>query len=65
MADDNVSYLLRELQIKNPERYELPHLLELTRNQRFIDPMNAFLPQWKHCRDLLNRFPVRHEDWEY
>ncbi len=45
--------------------HEMVHLLEPTHNQRFIDLMNAFLPQWKHYRDLLNRLPVRHEDWGY
>jgi len=27
--------------------------------------MNQFLPGWEHRRDLLNRLPVRHVDWDY
>ena len=45
--------------------HEMAHLLEPTHNQRFVAYMDRFLPQWRHCRDELNRLPVRHEDWKY
>ena len=45
--------------------HELMHLLEPTHNARFIALMDRFMPQWQERRQLLNRLPVRHEDWEY
>jgi hypothetical protein len=27
--------------------------------------MDRYMPQWQEHRQLLNRLPVRHEDWEY
>ncbi|NTW84422.1 MAG: M48 family metallopeptidase [Chlorobiaceae bacterium] len=45
--------------------HEMVHLIEPTHNKHFAELMNTFLPQWKHYRDLLNRLPVRHEDWGY
>jgi predicted metal-dependent hydrolase len=45
--------------------HELVHLLEPTHNARFVTLMDRFLPQWKHFRQLLNRLPVRHEEWLY
>jgi hypothetical protein len=27
--------------------------------------MDRYMPQWQERRQLLNRLPVRHEDWEY
>jgi hypothetical protein len=45
--------------------HELVHLLEPTHNARFVALMDRFLPGWSHCRDMLNRLPVRHEDWTY
>jgi hypothetical protein len=27
--------------------------------------MDHHFPQWPEHRDLLNRLPVRHEDWKY
>ncbi|MFY7926723.1 MAG: M48 family metallopeptidase, partial [Aquidulcibacter sp.] len=45
--------------------HELVHLLEPTHNARFVALMNQFLPGWEHRRDLLNRLPVRHMEWEY
>jgi predicted metal-dependent hydrolase len=43
----------------------MAHLLEPTHNSRLIALMDRFLPQWRECRDALNRLPVRHERWEY
>ena len=45
--------------------HEMAHLLEPTHNDRFIELMNRFLPQWQHVRTTLNRLPVRHEEWGY
>ncbi len=45
--------------------HELIHMLEPTHNSRFIGLMDQFLPGWPHRRDLLNRLPLRHADWEY
>jgi predicted metal-dependent hydrolase len=41
------------------------HLLEPTHNARFVALMDRFMPQWQERRQLLNRLPVRHDDWEY
>ncbi len=45
--------------------HELMHLLEPTHNARFLALMDHHFPQWPEHRDLLNRLPVRHEDWRY
>ena len=45
--------------------HELAHLIEPTHNARFVAVMDRFLPGWVHRRELLNRLPVRHDDWEY
>lgn len=45
--------------------HEMVHLLERHHNERFIDYMDEFLPQWRSLRDLLNSFPLRHEKWVY
>lgn len=45
--------------------HELIHLLEPTHNARFVALMNRFMPLWQEYRKVLNRLPVRHEDWEY
>ena len=45
--------------------HEMAHLLEPTHNDRFVELMNRFLPQWQHVRATLNRLPVRHEAWKY
>jgi predicted metal-dependent hydrolase len=45
--------------------HELAHLLVPTHNARFVAVMDRQLPGWAHRRELLNRLPVRHEDWRY
>lgn len=45
--------------------HELVHLLEATHNARFIALMDRFMPSWKDHRQVLNRLPVRGENWEY
>lgn len=45
--------------------HELAHLLEPTHNARFVALMDRYMPKWQHYRQVLNRLPVRHEDWAY
>lgn len=45
--------------------HELVHLLEPTHNQRFIALMDMYMPKWRFYKELLNKLPVRHEDWGY
>jgi hypothetical protein len=43
--------------------HEMVHLLGPTHNSRFISMMDQFIPKWRSYRDILNRLPVRHENW--
>jgi predicted metal-dependent hydrolase len=45
--------------------HEMAHLIEPTHNARFIALMDRFMPKWQSVREVLNRLPVRHEDWAY
>jgi predicted metal-dependent hydrolase len=45
--------------------HELVHLIERHHNDRFKSLMDQFLPQWRSCRDELNRFPLSHHNWTY
>jgi predicted metal-dependent hydrolase len=45
--------------------HEMAHLLEPTHNSRFLALMDRFMPQWRFCREALNRLPVRHVSWGY
>ena len=45
--------------------HEMVHLIEPTHNSRFIVLMDRLMPNWRFYRQLLNRLPVRHENWEY
>lgn len=45
--------------------HEMVHVLEPTHNARFIALMDRLMPQWRACREQLNRLPVRHEEWAY
>ncbi len=45
--------------------HELIHLIEYSHNQRFISLMDKHMSDWRSRRDLLNRLPVRHYDWDY
>ncbi len=41
-------------------------LLELMHDFVLFDGgVNRFMPKWQHCRQMLNRLPVRHETWGY
>ena len=43
--------------------HELVHLHERHHNKRFKTYMDRYLPQWHHCRDILNREPLGDENW--
>ena len=45
--------------------HELVHLLEPTHNTRFVALMDRFMPKWQFHRQVLNRLPVRREQWHY
>jgi len=45
--------------------HEMVHLLERHHNERFLEYMNKFMPQWRLYRDELNRAPLAHETWDY
>ena len=45
--------------------HEMVHLLEPTHNSRFVLLMDQFMPKWQFYRAVLNRLPVRHENWIY
>jgi predicted metal-dependent hydrolase len=45
--------------------HEMMHLLERHHNERFLELMNHFMPQWRQLREELNRAPLAHEEWEY
>ena len=45
--------------------HEMVHLLERRHDDKFVAHMDKLLPQWRSLRDLLNRFPLRHEKWGY
>jgi len=45
--------------------HEMAHFIEPTHNSRFIGLMDRLMPNWRFYRQLLNRLPVRHENWEY
>ena len=45
--------------------HEIIHLIERKHNEVFIAIMNKYLPQWKHYKAELNRFPLSHEEWRY
>lgn len=45
--------------------HELVHLLERKHNAHFSALMDRFMPEWRQRRNLLNRLPLRHEEWTY
>jgi len=45
--------------------HEMVHLLERHHNERFLEYMNKYIPQWKTYKKELNRFPISHPIWEY
>ncbi|MDP1592731.1 MAG: DUF45 domain-containing protein [Gallionella sp.] len=45
--------------------HEMVHLLERHHNDRFVELMNNYMPQWKLHREELNRSALGHEEWTY
>lgn len=45
--------------------HEMVHLLERKHSNRFAQLMDRYLPSWRGSRELLNRLPVAHVDWDY
>jgi len=45
--------------------HEIIHLLERHHNEKFLDLMNKFMPQWRQYRAELNRAPLAHAEWDY
>jgi predicted metal-dependent hydrolase len=45
--------------------HELAHFLVRSHNDRFTTLMDKFMPQWRHYRHELNRWPLGHETWGY
>ncbi|MEO8358471.1 MAG: SprT family zinc-dependent metalloprotease [Vicinamibacteria bacterium] len=45
--------------------HEMVHLLEPSHNARFKSLMSQYIPNWVVYRQMLNRLPVRHDDWVY
>jgi predicted metal-dependent hydrolase len=45
--------------------HELVHLLERHHNERFAALVEAHVPQWRQYREMLNKAPLGHEEWEY
>lgn len=45
--------------------HELVHVLEPSHNGRFVALMDRFMPQWNFYREVLNRLPVSHANWNY
>src|SRR5579872_689962 len=45
--------------------HEMVHILEPTHGPRFVALMDRLMPQWRLCREQLNRLPVCHEKWTY
>lgn len=45
--------------------HEMVHILVRHHNDRFTALMDQFMPQWRHYREELNRWPLGHETWGY
>lgn len=45
--------------------HELVHLLERHHNERFLAHLDRVLPDWRARRNMLNKTPLSHENWEY
>jgi hypothetical protein len=45
--------------------HELIHLLERNHNDRFVGYMDQYMPNWRLHREVLNRLPVSHGEWDY
>jgi len=45
--------------------HEMLHLLERYHNEKFLQYMDTYLPNWKKLKAELNKLPVSHADWRY
>jgi predicted metal-dependent hydrolase len=45
--------------------HELMHLHERRHNERFVELMDHYLPDWRVRRDELNGAPLADEEWSY
>ncbi len=45
--------------------HELVHLLEPSHNERFVNIMDTYMPNWKEVKATLNKLPVKHDKWIY
>ncbi len=45
--------------------HEMVHLLARHHDERFVEYMDRFIPQWRLRRAELNRTPLAHEHWQY
>ncbi len=45
--------------------HEMVHLLERNHTKRFYSLMDKFLPGWRTQKDILEKFPAGHREWEY
>ena len=45
--------------------HEMVHLLERLHNDNFRAHMDNFMPDWRLHKDMLNRYPLINEGWEY
>jgi len=45
--------------------HEMAHLIEPSHNSNFMAQMDNFMPDWRFCRDALNKAPMGCNLWEY
>ncbi len=69
--EDKRIWINLELAKKNPRCleyiivHEMVHLLERHHNDRFINYMDQFLPNWRSIRDELNELIFESSSWSY
>ncbi len=69
--DQRRIWLNLELAKKPPECleyilvHELVHLYERNHNQRFLELLDQFLPNWRTNKKTLNTSPLANESWGY
>jgi predicted metal-dependent hydrolase len=45
--------------------HELVHLRERNHGDRFTTLIDAYMPQWRQYREMLNGMPLGHQEWGY
>lgn len=45
--------------------HEMLHFLERRHNDRFIAYLDKFVPQWRFCKEELNRSALSHVNWNH